>query len=102
MKVGNAPESITPATITGTSNNQAGVDPLHPGNDERMMTMMIRHCVEDGCACEHLQKRTIRVQVPMDSGVWIDNGHRFYCAKYDRWFQINMKDEDMEFQPCVK
>lgn len=39
MKVGNAPESITPATIPGTSNNQAGVDPLHPGNDERMIRM---------------------------------------------------------------
>lgn len=62
--------------------------------------MKVFHCAEDGKLCEYLQKRITRAQSPMDSGNWVETGHRLYCAKYDYWFQINMTESDMEYQPC--
>lgn len=53
---------------------------------------MITYCTE----CPHFEKRTIRAEVPMDSGHYIDSGTYYRCNKFRKcWSNISGKEVDL-------
>ena len=52
--------------------------------------------------CKHLQERLVKAEVPAFSGNYEVTGTRFYCAKFDKWYSLNTKVNDMKYNGCLE